>query len=128
MVDFGFIKNKDTDSLYHPVWGNLLKTSDVGSMLLLIWYQFSYVKVVRAFESLMLTGQSGQFMMVCPGVNFYWPNNSLEIFKILEKAAIIWTKLGGAAPVQPRQILLVFILTLLIFALFFHIVLSMIGL
>ena len=122
------MKNIDTDSCYHPIWGDCIETSDVGAMHYVLSCCKCRAKVVKGFESLMLTGKSGQFMLVNNGVNFYWPNSSLEIWRLLRNAAIIWTKLGGNGPVQPRQILLVILLAIIAFALFLHIALSLIGL
>jgi len=87
-------------------------------------------EVAAAFDRLLVTGVSGQMLMVHPGLTFYWPELSLEVYKLFCFAATTCIKLCGhqrSEPVQPSQLMMIISLLMLMFALIFHVLLSWLG-
>ena len=99
-------------------------------MLTALAFTVCCCQVAAAFDRLLVTGVSGQMLIVHPGLTFYWPELSLEVYKLFCFAATTCIKLCGhqrSEPVQPSQLMMIISLLMLMFALIFHVLLSWLG-
>jgi len=106
----------DNDQLIIKPWGRAMEPAEIA----------------EALERVILTASSGQFLVVHPDVNFYWPEtSSFTVYSFFSSAAKIWAKLGGYdrnEPVQSSRVLLIAIFGLILYSIFFHLSMYLIGL
>ena len=123
----------DNDQLIIKPWGRAMEPAEVcveqHSTSYFFWITS---KIAEALERVILTASSGQFLVVHPDVNFYWPEtSSFTVYSLFSSAAMIWAKLGGYdrnEPVQSSRVLLIAIFGLILYSLFFHFSMYLIGL
>eukprot|EP00092_Neocalanus_flemingeri_P008861 GFUD01009536.1.p1 GENE.GFUD01009536.1~~GFUD01009536.1.p1 ORF type:complete len:303 (+),score=116.24 GFUD01009536.1:146-1054(+) len=87
-------------------------------------------EVGAAFDRLVVTGLSGQMLVVMPGFMFFWPDwnrNMLAAFSMACKFCIKVLGHQSAEPVTPQQLMQVGFILFLIIAILFHCFLSWLG-
>jgi len=87
-------------------------------------------EVGAAFGRLVVTGLSGQMLVVMPGFTFYWPDwnlNMLKVFSIVSKFLIKVMGHKASEPITPDQMMQVALIGFLILAIIFHIFISWLG-
>jgi len=87
-------------------------------------------EIGEAFQRLVVGGESGQMLVVMPGLCFYWPDWNSSLIKIFSMICLFCVKVMGhraSEPVLPGQMRNVGIAFLLFTGILFHLVLSYLG-
>jgi len=87
-------------------------------------------EVGAAFDRLVVTGKSGQMLVVMPGFTFYWPDWNMKLMSIFSIACKFSIKVLGhssSEPITPQDLLHVGLICFFLLALLFHVVLSWLG-
>jgi len=87
-------------------------------------------EVGAAFDRLVVTGLSGQMLVVMPGFTFYWPDWNTSLLTVFSLAAKFSIKVMGhpaSEPITPQQLGKVGGILFIIIALLFHCFLSWLG-
>jgi len=87
-------------------------------------------EVGAAFDRLVVTGLSGQMLVVMPGFTFYWPDWNRSLLAVFSMASKFCIKVMGhpaAEPVSPQQLMQVGFIMFFIMAILFHLFISWLG-